>query len=178
MARRSAESDAIDERAARASAAAASPASSSGSATFSSERQRRQQVEELEDEADALAPQPRQRVVVRRSSVTPVEMHGRRRTVHRAAQVQQRGLAAARRPDDRHELAGVDLEADVVDGRHRVGARGNVRVRRSATSSGATYANASRTSRTRETSTVGVNGFCRNATPALTTPRRTIGWSV
>ena len=94
-----------------------SPASSSGSAMFSCERQRRQQVEELEDEADAA-----RRTRVSSSSLIPSS--GTPSSVTRpevgrsiaAAQVQQRGLAAARWADDGHELAARDLEADVADG--------------------------------------------------------------
>ena len=47
------------------------------------------------------------------------------RPVEAAQDVHHRGLARAGRPDDRHELAGMDLEADVDEGRdlhpaHRV----------------------------------------------------------
>ena len=68
--------------------------------------QRRDEVEELEDEPDLLAAQPRERVLVEPRDVDAVDEHvaGRRR-VEAGDQAEQRGLAAARRPDDRHELA-------------------------------------------------------------------------
>ena len=75
------------------------------------DRQRRQQVEELEDEADLLAAHPRQLVVAHRRQIAIVErQRAARRAIHRAAQVQQRRLAAARRPHQRDEVAGLDLE--------------------------------------------------------------------
>ena len=73
--------------------------------------QRRQQVEELEDEADLLAPHPRQLVVAQRRQIAIVERErAAGRPIHGAAEVQQRRLAAARRPHQRDEVAGLDVE--------------------------------------------------------------------
>ena len=69
-------------------------------------RQRRQQVEELEDEADPLAAQPRQRVLAIAVMSTPSisDAPGRRR-VEPGDQPEQRRLAAAGRPGDRDDTA-------------------------------------------------------------------------
>ena len=51
-------------------------------------RQRRQQVEELEDEPDAVAAQPRQRVVVEGADLPTLERQASaRRPIHRAARI-------------------------------------------------------------------------------------------
>ena len=72
------------------------------------ERERRQQVEELEHEAHALAPHARQPVIVQRLEPRALERdRSAGRTIHAAAEVQKRGLAAPGRPDERHEVAGV-----------------------------------------------------------------------
>ena len=87
------------------------PASRQGSAMLSPTRQRRQQVEELEDEADLLAPHARQLIVAHRRQVAIVEVdRAADRAIHRAAQVQQRRLAASRRPHQRDEVAALDRE--------------------------------------------------------------------
>ena len=71
--------------------------------------ERRQQVEELEDEPDLFAPHPRQFVVAERRQVALVERErAAGRAIHRAAQVQQRRLAASRRPHQRDEIAALD----------------------------------------------------------------------
>ena len=60
------------------------------------DRERRQQVEELEDEADLLAPHPRQFVVAHRRQIAILESErAARRAIHRAGDVQERRLAAA-----------------------------------------------------------------------------------
>ena len=70
------------------------------------QRQGRQQVEELEDEPDAIPPHPRQLVVGEGSERAALEHDAARAgPIHGAAQVQEGGLAASRRPHQRHELA-------------------------------------------------------------------------
>ena len=62
-------------------------------------------MEELEDEADLLAAQPRQRVLVERRDVDAVDEDlpaGRR--IEPGDEAEQRRLAAARRSDDREAL--------------------------------------------------------------------------
>ena len=70
-----------------------------------------QQVEELEDEADAVAPQAGEGVVVERAEVAPLDREAsRRRAVHGPAQMQQRRLTAPRGAHQRHEIAGLQGE--------------------------------------------------------------------
>ena len=77
--------------------------------------ERRQQVEELEDEADALAAEPREIVFRHRRDVGAVDddAPGRRR-VEPGEQPEQRRLAAARRAGDRDD-AGRSRCADPAD---------------------------------------------------------------
>ena len=86
--------------------------------------QRRHQVEELEDEADLLAAQARQRVFVERGDVDAVDQDlARRRRVEPGDEPEQRGLAAARRPDDRQALAVGHVEGQrMQDGQRRAAA--------------------------------------------------------
>ena len=80
----------------------------------------RQQVVRLEDEADGPAAEPGQAVVVELGdgrAGQPVGAGGR--PVEAAEDVHHRALARAGRPDDRDELAGLDVEAHVVEGGHR-----------------------------------------------------------
>ena len=91
--------------------------------------QGREQVEELEDEAEPLAAHPREPIVGQRVEPLPVE--GDRAggwAIHRAADVQQRGLAASRRPDNRHEFPAIDRQGHVVHRRDGGIAGGKVRV--------------------------------------------------
>ena len=63
------------------------------------DRERWQQIEELENEADPVAPDARQLVVGQRRQVAAFEGdRAARRTIHRAAEMEQRRLAATRRP--------------------------------------------------------------------------------
>ena len=74
-----------------------------------------QQEELLEHEAEAHGPDPGQRGVGQRGHVVADQPHpARRRPVERAHDVQQRRLARARRPDDRHVVARLDGEVDAV----------------------------------------------------------------
>ena len=69
------------------------------------------QVEELEDEADVLAAKQREFSAVEVRDVVLAEGdRAARGRVDSAEQVEQRGLAGARRAQDRHELAAVDGE--------------------------------------------------------------------
>ena len=66
-------------------------------------------MEELEDEADLLAAQLRERVLVEPRDVDAVDQdRARRRRVEPGDQAEQRRLAAARRPDDRDELSAAE----------------------------------------------------------------------
>ena len=77
---------------------------------------RRQQVERLEDEADLVAAQQRERLVVERGDLGVAEEHlARRRPVEAGEHVQQGRLAGARRAHDRGELAGLEADVDVVE---------------------------------------------------------------
>ena len=80
-------------------------------------------MEELEDEADARAAQPRERVFVERGDVDAVEhdVPGRRR-VEAGEQPEQRRLAAARRPGDRHDAPGLDGQVERMKDGQRAGA--------------------------------------------------------
>ena len=88
-----AEPDEVEQRRARGRAIAASArrAISAGSSTFSSAVSDGQQVEELEDEADVVAAQARQRLVVE----PVVARAGRRRRCRRSATRARRRCAAA-----------------------------------------------------------------------------------
>ena len=78
--------------------------------------ERRQQVEELEDEADLVPPHSRQIVVGETREQLAVDPHVARACgVEAADEVEQRGLAGSRRPDDRHHLAAIDRQRDVVE---------------------------------------------------------------
>ena len=82
--------------------------------------QHRNQVELLEDEADVLVAPVRDLAVAQLAQV--VAQHADLAAggaVHGGDQVQQRGLAGARRPHQRHELALVDLDVDVLRARPR-----------------------------------------------------------
>ena len=85
-------------------------------------RQPVEQVELLEDEAHAARPQRRQLVVGGGGGVEAVDGHlAGGRAVERAHDLQQRRLARARRPEDRDELAGRDLEVDAAQRAHAAG---------------------------------------------------------
>ena len=71
-------------------------------------RQCRQQVERLEDEADLVTTQQRQRLVVERGDLGVADVDlARRGPVEAGEHVQQGRLAGAGRPHDRGELAGL-----------------------------------------------------------------------
>ena len=81
--------------------------------------QRAEQVEELEDEADVVAAQLRQRLVVGAVVAAARDGDGAGRwRLERADDVQQRALARARRPHDRDHLAGRHHEVDAVECTH------------------------------------------------------------
>ena len=81
--------------------------------------QRRHQVERLEDEADPVAAQPGQRLVVERDEVGVAEQHrAAGGVVERRAAVHQRRLARARGAHHRGELAGVEVEGHAVERAH------------------------------------------------------------
>ena len=68
--------------------------------------QRRHQLERLEDEADFLGPELRAGVFAEAPEIDTVERDGALRgPVETGQQAKQGGLAAARRPHDRHELS-------------------------------------------------------------------------
>ena len=92
-------------------------------------RQRRQQVEELEDESDSPPAQPCERILVERRDVDAVDRNlSRRRGVEAGDEAEQRGLAAAGRPGDRHHLAGGHDEIQrVQDGECAAAARHGLR---------------------------------------------------
>ena len=78
-------------------------------------------MKELEHEADLLAAQPRQRVLVEPRDVDAVDEHrARRRRVEAGDEAEQRRLAAARRPDDRHELTARNVEGQRMKNRERL----------------------------------------------------------
>jgi hypothetical protein len=77
------------------------------------EAERRQQVEELKHEADALPSQSRQLIVGQRGEIVSFECDAAsRRTIHRAAQVQERRFAAARGSHESDEIASLDRHGD------------------------------------------------------------------
>jgi hypothetical protein len=74
-----------------------------------------EQIEELKDEADLVAADGSQLVIREAAQDLAVEGNaagGRR--VESTNQVEQGGLARSRRPDDRHHLASIDVEAHIV----------------------------------------------------------------
>jgi hypothetical protein len=78
----------------------------------------RKQVEGLEDEADAIATQLRQRVVVERRQLDAIQHHRpRRRPVEAREEVHEGGLAGARGPHDGREPAGGEVDGDAVQRR-------------------------------------------------------------
>ena len=78
-------------------------------------RQRRQQLEELEDDPDVRAPPHRQLLLAHLVEALAVEGdRAGRRPVDPRDHVQDRRLAAPRRPDHRHHLAGGDREIDAA----------------------------------------------------------------
>ena len=92
------------------------PAIRIGSTMFSAAVMRRQQVERLEDEADPVAPQQGERLVVERGDLGVAEVHlARRGPVEAGEHVQQGRLAGAGGTHDRGELAPREADADVVE---------------------------------------------------------------
>ena len=76
----------------------------------------RQQMMKLEDEADALVPEPDERGIVERTStgapsIATVPFVG---PIEPAQDVQQRALADAGRADNRHHLARLDLQIEIA----------------------------------------------------------------
>jgi hypothetical protein len=64
-----------------------------------------QQIEELEDKPDVPSPEQRERVIVERGDILPVDLHlASRRSVEGTYQVEQRRLATAARAHDADEL--------------------------------------------------------------------------
>ena len=81
------------------------------------------EVEGLEDEAEAIAPDGREPPGRQMGNAQLTEPDlAAVGTIEAPDQVQQRGLPAARRTGERHELAGSDRERYVADGRYRRGA--------------------------------------------------------
>ena len=81
--------------------------------------ERRDQVEGLEDEADLVAPELGQLLVVSVGEVGAADVHlagGER--VEAGHAVHQRGLARARRAHDRGEPPAVEVDGDAVEGAH------------------------------------------------------------
>ena len=79
-------------------------------------RQRRQQIEELKDEADLVAPDPRQPVVGQAGERFAVDADvAGGRPIEAADQIEQRRLAGARRADDRRPSRRAESTADVVE---------------------------------------------------------------
>src|SRR5262249_59368446 len=76
-----------------------------------------QQVEELEDEADVIAPEPGQLRLAQAAEVGPTHGYAAgARLVKPGDEVEERGLAAARRSHDGRELAALDRQRHAVQG--------------------------------------------------------------
>src|SRR4051794_32526012 len=81
-------------------------------------------MEELEDEPDLRAPQLRQAALALALELPPGELdRALVRAVEPAEQVQQRGLAAARRADQRDQLTGIEVDVGAVEHTPRGAAR-------------------------------------------------------
>src|SRR5262249_15007624 len=81
--------------------------------------QRGNQVEGLEDVADGVAAEARERILAEPGQLDSVHHDAPGRgPVEARDQAEQRGLAAARRPGDRDELAGRHLEEDLREHVH------------------------------------------------------------
>ena len=79
----------------------------------------RYEVEGLEDEAETIAAQPREALVVEMSELVAVDDDGAgARLVEPGEQVHERGLAGAGRAHDRGELAAWEAGRDVAEGVH------------------------------------------------------------
>jgi hypothetical protein len=87
-------------------------------------RERWNEVERLEDEADFRAAQVCEVVLLHARGVLAVDEDVPRRRIEPGDEREQRGLAAAGRADDRHELAAWDLEVHSVQDRQLLGAAG------------------------------------------------------
>ncbi len=88
-----------------------------------------EQVVPLEDEPEVLATKLGELVRLHRAGLAARHAVGsRRRPIEAAENVHQRGLARARLPDDRHHLAGVNVEVHALervnDRRHPPGTAG------------------------------------------------------
>jgi hypothetical protein len=80
----------------------------------------RHQVEALEDEAELVAPHPRQLAVLEAGELRPVDRDGARgRTVEARQEMHQGRLARTRRSHDGGESAGREVDRDIVEGVHR-----------------------------------------------------------
>ncbi len=89
---------------------------SSASETFSSADHRGDEVEVLEQDAEVLAAEDRELILVGGRDVLARHHHlAGRRPFEPAQDHQQRGLAAARGPDDRRHLPAHHLERDVLE---------------------------------------------------------------
>ena len=111
-----AEPDALEHAPARPRSRVAAPASSSGSITFSSAVIAGSSWNDWNTKPTMRAAQRRAPVFVEREEIVAVDAHapvGRR--VEPREQAEQRRLARARDADDRHRLAGADLETYVVE---------------------------------------------------------------
>ena len=112
-----AEPDGVDQRLEPLAVRRRSPPMRSGSVMFSSARQDRQQVVGLEDEADRAAAQQREVAVVERVEAGAVDLDpALGRPVEAGEDVQQRGLARARRAHDGGEAAGRERDVDAAQG--------------------------------------------------------------
>ncbi|MEZ4456432.1 MAG: hypothetical protein R2882_07775 [Gemmatimonadales bacterium] len=81
-------------------------------------RERRDQMERLEDEADLLGPELGSFVFSEAAEIGAVEGHpAAAGPVEPREQAEERGLAAARGPDDREEAAALEGERDIVQHR-------------------------------------------------------------
>ena len=80
-------------------------------------------MEELEDEADLLAAQPGERVFIEPGDVGAADCdRSARRRIKSGDEPQQRGLAAARRTDDREALPVGDIEIEGMKNGQRLAA--------------------------------------------------------
>ena len=82
-------------------------------------RQAGNEVVELEDETHVVAPELGERAVIGMSEILPVVPDAPRRGhIQPAEDVQQRRFAAARRPQNHHELARMEFEVDAAQRMH------------------------------------------------------------
>src|SRR6266446_10831215 len=87
-------------------------------------RKRVQQLKRLKNEANSLATQSRQAAVLQRQRRNSVQKHvARRRKIHCACQIEQRGFPTAAASYQSHKFASLNTEGNTVECMHALAVR-------------------------------------------------------